>query len=434
MNPALEAAGLPSNVYAERMVLGSIQLHGERFGEFADVLTVTDFAVEKHQRIWAAFRRLHAAGSTIDRVTVAADLHGRGELEAVDGLAYLASLDDGMPELYNLESYVRIVADKSARRQLIHAAHGLIQRACLGEESTAELLEAAAGMSRLSADSRHPMQSPLDVIQEAGGIDAFLAEGGATGVQYPVARLTGATGGMQPGDLVIVAAGTGRGKTAFALWCAMHAAKLSVGVAIQSLEMSRRQLINRMLASAGGFNSSILRRGNWSLLDHHSIGVAAADVCDWPIYISDSSSGTVAGLVGAVTRMRAKQPIGLVIVDYLQLMTGPGRSRVEQVGAVARGLKNAAMELNLPIIALSQLSRDHQKNKTTPELQDLRESGDIEQAANAVLFLHGSTAYDSQPSELLALDLIVAKMRDGAANYKIPLTFRADCGRFSEVE
>ena len=198
--------------------------------------------------------------------------------------------------------------------------------------------------------------------------------------------------------------------------------------------MSKRQLINRMLSYAGSFNSALLRRANWTLMDHHDVGNAAADLCDWPIYISDSSSGTVAGLVGAVTRMRAKKAIGLVIVDYLQLMTGPGRSRVEQVGSVARGLKNAAMELNVPIIALSQLSRDHQKNKTTPELQDLRESGDIEQAANAVLMLHGTTAYESQPTELLPLDLIIAKMRDGAANYKIPLMFRADCGRFTEVE
>ena len=430
----IEAIGLPSDPYAERMVLGSILLNGTQYPQYGSLLAPDDFSSDSHSRIWRCYLRLYEAGVAIDRVTVATDMSTRGELESIGGITALAYLDDGLPELYNLESYVRIVADKATRRRLILSANSLIQRASTGIESTAELIEAASGLSALSVSTADPMQSPLDCIQDAGGIDAYLAEGRLLGLQWPVARLTASTGGMMPGDLVIVAAGTGRGKTAFALWCALHAATKGAGVAVQSLEMSKRQLINRMLSHCGSYNSSLLRRGNLSIADQHAICTSAADLCDLPIYISDSTSGTVSGLIGSVTRMRTKKQIGLVIVDYLQLMTGPGRSRVEQVGSVARGLKNAAMELGLPIMALSQLSRDHQKAGTTPQLQDLRESGDIEQAANAVLMLHGTTAYESQPTELLPLDLIVAKMRDGAANYKIPLMFRADCGRFIEVD
>jgi replicative DNA helicase len=276
--------------------------------------------------------------------------------------------------------------------------------------------------------------TPLGVIEDAGGIDAYLRVGTEAGVPLPWPRVQELVGGLQPGDLAILAADTGRGKTAAALNIALHTSERGYGTAIFSLEMSRRQVLNRLMALAGRFNGYLFRSRHRTMMDDHHIAEAAGQLSDLPLWIRDSTGCTVSGLIGAIQRLRSKHEVRLIVVDYLQLMSGDGRSRVEQVAGIARGLKNAAMELRIPIIALSQLSRDHSKTKATPELHDLKESSEIEQAANLVMFLHGETTYSTIPSELLPIDLIVAKQRDGQARVKVPLLFQADCGHFVEVE
>jgi replicative DNA helicase len=423
MSTPLQApiAELPSATYAESAFIAGIFESSHRYVEFRDVLAPADFALEKHKLVWLACGRLYQAGSKIDRVTLWHALSPQ-ERDSIGGLTGLSEID--CIEVVALESYAALIRQAAIKRRLILGANELVIAACQHGASADEMIERARGMVQsieVSASSGSEFQTPLDVIQDAGGIDAYLRQGSEAGIPLPWPRVQSLVGGLQPGDLAILAADTGRGKTAAALNIALRAAELGYGTAVFSLEMTRRQLLNRLMALSGHFNSYVFRQQNRSLVDLHLIGESAGHLADLPLWIRDATGCTVSGLVGAVQRLRAKRDVRLVVVDYLQLMAGDGRSRVEQVAAIARGLKNAAMELKLPIVALSQLSRDHSKNKSTPELHDLKESSEIEQAANMVMFLHGETVYSTIPSELLPIDLIIAKQR-------------ADCGYFAEAD
>lgn len=428
--------GLPSNTYAERMLLGALLARCDRYGEFRDILSPADFTTEKHRTIWRAFGTLYAAGTRIDRVTLYGILQP-DDRERVGGLSGISELDEGMPEIFHLEDYAKLIRDAAIRRRLIVAAADLTNLASEGKDPADVVLTRAHEVirnleSEASADTE--FRSPEQVIADAGGLDEYLREGTQVGVPFPWAELQSLTGGLQPGDLAIVAGDTGRGKTALAINLCLYAAERQFGTAIFSMEMTRRQVLNRLMALSGRFNSRVFRPGfERGLCVERDIMGAASHLSEIPLWIRDTSGCTVAGLIGGLQRLRAKRPVSLVVVDYLQLMKGDGRSRVEQVGSVARGLKNAAMELGVPIVALSQLTRDPSKTKAAPELHDLKESSEIEQAANLVLFLHGETTYSTLPSELLPIDLIVAKQRDGQAKIKLPMLFRADCGHFIEA-
>lgn len=430
MNPPPQE--LPSATFAESAFLTGILESSHRYAEFRDVLSPGDFVLEKHKLVWSACGRIYDAGGKIDRVTLWHALSPQ-ERESIGGLTGLSEIDS--LEIVNLESYAVLIRQAAIKRRLILGANTLIATACQHNTSADAAIEQARGMVQsleISASSGSEFATPLDVIQDAGGIDAYLRQGSEAGIPLPWPRVQELIGGFQPGDLVILAADTGRGKTAAALNIAMSVAERGYGTAVFSLEMTKRQLLNRLMALSGHFNSYVFRQRERTLIDLHLIGEASGRLAEIPLWIRDATGCTVSGLVGAVQRLRAKHDIKLVIVDYLQLMAGDGRSRVEQVAAIARGLKNAAMELRLPILALSQLSREHSKTKSTPELHDLKESSEIEQAANIVLFLHGETVYSTIPSELLPIDLIIAKQRDGQSRMKIPFLFRADCGFFQE--
>lgn len=385
----IDRGGLPSDVYAERVFLGALLLRPNRVAEFVDEIQPGDFSLAKHGLIWHRMVGLYRDAGSVDRITLAGDLHRRGELESVDGLTYLASLDEGLPEIHHVEAYARLIRDASIRRRLIHAGSKLQAMATDPGDGAETILgrarELIAGIESEASGSGE-FRTPFDVIQDAGGIDAYLRHGDASGVPLPWPTAQNMIGGLQPGELAILAGDTGRGKTAAALNMALHAAERQYGVAIFSMEMSRRQVVNRLMALSGRFNSFVFRQRQRSMIVEHDIASAAGLLSEIPLWVRDSTGCTVARMVGGIQRLRAKHDVRLVIVDYLQLMSGDGRSRTEVVGGIARGLKNAAVELGLPIVALSQLSRDHSKAKTVPELHDLRESGDIEQAANLVLF------------------------------------------------
>lgn len=434
---------LPSSVMGERLVIGAMLVQGHRFPEVRDTLSADDFTLEKHKAIWQTFDAIYRTGSTIDRYTVAMHLKNAGKLESVDGLTYLSELDGGTPEIYGLEAYCRELHEKTVRRNLIYAAREIATLAAVGTDGSSALLEQARNIT-IKAAGQMPscgLQSPLEIVDAAGGIESYLDQSALPGCPYPIKALTESTGGMRPGDLVILAARTGRGKTAFALWAAAHAAKNGFPTALFSMEMSKQQLLNRLIGAEGQFNTRILRQPKHAHVSMDGARAAAQTVQGLPVYVDDSTGLTVAKIVGAVQRERAKREIKFIIVDYLQLLIGEGRTRTEQVGSVARGLKNAAMELGVPIFALSQFSRPPKPvpngkappPPTEPTLEDLKESSEIEQAANAVLILHGSTSYDSVPVELLDLKLIIAKMRDGASGYSIPIVFQTTCGRFHEA-
>lgn len=429
---ALDEKGLPANLQAERMVLGAIQLDGSRFAVVDGVVGAADFAADKHRKIYRRMADLHQRGIPIDRVTLAEELMRFGELESVGGMSYLVTLDDGLPELLNLETYAGIVAEKSARRRAILAGQTLMARAA-GNEDLDRIMEDVRTVLRgVEPQGADEFATPGEVVVAAGGLDTYLAQFRARGMSWPWPHLTQITAGIFPGELIIIAAGTGRGKSDFALNTAYHCACEGKGVAIFSLEMSREQVVNRLAALAGGFNRSIIRHEP-NLWQVSTMAAGFGAVADMPIFIRDSSALTMAAIEAGVRRLLVRHDIRLVIVDYLQLVTGTGRTRAEQVGSVARGLKVMASSLKVSVLAACQFSRDHQKSGVKPQLHDLRESGDIEQAANVVLMLHGDTKYTSVPSEQLPIDLIVAKQRDGVSRFEVPMIFRGDTGRFSGV-
>jgi len=428
----LDRGGLPEAAMAERALIGAVLAQGGCYPFVRDIVRPGDFSLTKHQSIWKTVGELHGAGTPVDAVNLATALHRRGELESIGGLTYLLELSDQAIPLANVESYAGAISETAVRRRLIVAAQSICEMAAGPDDLTAVMDNAKAMLSELTPATPGEFATPGEVVMASGGLDSYLSKFRARGVSWPWPRLTHVTAGMFPGELSIIAAGTGRGKTDFAINTAMHCAENGGGVAFFSLEMSREQVINRLAALRGGFNRALVRHEPqiWHL---GVLQQGFTDVSDLPVYVRDSTNCTVASIEAGVRRLQARHDIRLVVVDYLQLVTGRGQTRAEQVGSVARGLKVMAAALKVHILAPCQFSRDHQKTGAKPQLHDLRESGDIEQAANVVLFLSGETRYESQPSEELPIDLIIAKQRDGANNFTVPMLFRGDTGRFSEA-
>ena len=439
--------GLPSNVYAERMVLGSVLLNDMAFISVASALTTDDFSIEKHRKIFQRMLDLHNREEKIDRVTLANELMRRGELEAVDGLSYLVSLDEGLPELYNLESYVQIVRDKSLLRQVISASQELMHRCYLAEDTPMDVINAAQNtLLRLSeAQSKDDLKSARQVFDEAeGGLDGFLdparrAHGTSTGF----IRFDEMTGGLRSGELFILAARPAMGKTALALNVALHIAtsRNPKAVAVFSLEMSKESLMTRLICSKARVNQQKFRVGHLDRDERARLSIAAADLFEAPIYIDDTSSTTIMELNAKLRKLRntlqtTGMPLGLVVVDYLQLMPTPnlGRSsnRTLEVGALSRGMKLMAKDLGVPFLVLSQLSRapEQRVGDHRPQLSDLRESGSIEQDADLVAFIFRPEIYQKEREDLKGVaELILSKQRNGPTG-KIPLVFLHEYTKF----
>jgi replicative DNA helicase len=415
--------GLPSNLDAERFVLGSILMDDSLFVQTAGVLEPDDFSLESHRRIFARMGELHERGERIDRVTVANELMRFNELEACGGLSYLVSLDDGLPQILNLDSYIRIVKDKSILRRIIFASQHLMNRCLLGEEEPEDILAGAEetllrlGESRIKAG----LSSPRQVIEEyEGGLNAFLdpskrVKGTSTGFY----KLDEMTGGLHGGELFILAARPSMGKTALALNIAQHAAvKLNQTVAIFSLEMSKESLLTRMLCAAARVDSHRFRAGYLNADERRRLQVAASELVNAPLFIDDTAGVHLMDMHAKLRRLQSERKLGLVIVDYLQLMTGRGRfeNRNQEVSALSRGMKLLSKEMNVPMLVLSQLSRapETRQGDHRPQLSDLRESGSIEQDADLVAFIFREEVYKRDREDLRGTaELLVAKQRNG---------------------
>ena len=473
-DPAYER-GLPSNVFAERMVLGAVLMNDSAFVSVAAALVPEDFSLEKHRRIFQRMLDIHGRDERIDRVTLANELMRHGELESVDALSYLVSLDEGLPELYNLESYVGIVRDKSLLRQVIFTSQELMHRCYLGEEGPAEIIQSAQntllGLSQ--AQAKDELVSAAQVFERAeGGLDGFLdparrVHGASTGFL----RLDEMTGGLRGGELFILAARPAMGKTAMALNIALHIAtnrSRPRAVAVFSLEMSKESLMTRLICSRARVNQQRFRVGHLDREERSRLTMAAADLFEAPLYIDDSSSTTLMDVNAKLRKLQSQlqasgQELGLVVVDYLQLMPTPnlGRNanRTLEVGALSRGMKLMAKELNVPFLVLSQLSRapEQRLGDHRPQLSDLRESGSIEQDADMVWFVYREDYYvaSREPKQPVDGDdakvhdahaawaaemervhglaeLIVAKQRHGAPG-KVRLRFESRITRFSDL-
>jgi replicative DNA helicase len=433
--------GLPSNIDAERFVLGSILLNQDVYFQVAGALDADDFSLEKHRRIFARMKDLYEAGEKIDRVTLANELIKRGQLESVDGLAYLVSLDEGLPEIKNLDSYIRIVKDKSTLRRLIFSAQKIIDRCLIGEEDPAEILAGAEETLLKLGEARagERLETPESIISKfPGGVSAFLDPSQrVSGLSTGFTKFDEMTGGMHGGELIILAARPSMGKTALALNIAQHVAthpQMRKPVAIFSLEMSSASLLTRLLCAAARVDQHKFRAGYLNQEERRRLQVALSDLTESPLFLDDTAGVNLMDVHAKLRRMKAEHGLSLVVIDYLQLMSSRGRAenRNQEVSAISRGLKLMAKDLDVPFLVLSQLSRasETRPGDHKPQLSDLRDSGSIEQDADLVMFIYRAEVYHRDREDLKGLaDLIIAKQRNGPIG-TVPLRFLGQFTRF----
>lgn len=435
--PSVLERGLPANPDAERFILGSILLDGSKFAEVSGDLKESDFALEKHRRIWARLHGLFEAGAPIDRVSVANELLRHDELESVDGLSYLVSLDDGLPQLANLGGFVSIVLECSRGRRLASLGQRIFDQAIL-KATSEDIVQSAFADLMAIEDVRKKgfLRISGSVIEEyPGGVNGFLSpNSGRVGLKTGFVKFDDMTGGLHDGELVILAARPSMGKTALAIQMGMYVARRGTPAAVFSLEMSAESLLQRAICSQARVDSHRWRSGWLNEGERRSLRKATSIVHGAPLHIDDTARISLPEVYSKIRKTNAERqsvglrPIGLVIVDYLQLMEvsgGPGRSRNDDVSALSRGLKLLARELDIPVIALSQLSRasETRQGDFRPRMGDLRDSGAIEQDADVIGFIHRPEVYQRDREDLKGVaELLLAKQRNGPIG-KVDLVF-----------
>jgi len=425
-------AGLPANTDAEKTILGAILLDNAAHAEAAETLQPDDFSLDSHRRIYLRMGELIDSGRAVDIVTLSNELARYKEVESVGGVAYLASLTEGLPRRPIIEEYIRIVKDKSLLRRLMLICSAAIARAADQSEPALEVLGAAeAQLLEVSDKGISYGLEPLDQIvrKSFGSIDNLYQQGReVTGLATNFYKFDEMTCGLQKGELIIIAARPSMGKTALAINIAENAAILeNAVVAVFSLEMSREALLRRMLASQARVNQQLLQKGAIFGEDRKKLQDALEKLIETHIFIDDSAGISLSEMRAKARRLKQNKGLDLVVVDYLQLMSATLPSaggkryenRTQEVSAISRGLKALAKELQVPVVALSQLSRASERRgeDKRPLLSDLRESGSIEQDADVVAFIHRESYYDRDESKTAAeradSEIIIAKQRNG---------------------
>jgi len=445
MEPDSRAAKqAPQNTEAEASLLGAILIDADAIVKIADSITPADFFDARHQKIYEAILKLYEKRSPIDVLTLADQLKGAGNLDMVGGAAYLTELTNFVPTAAHAEQYADIVAQKALRRRLISASQ---EMANLGYDETKSLNELIE-----ESETRLFEVSQQHVKQDVISLEAILAEsferlddlhkdkGSIRGVPTGYKDLDNMLAGLQRSDLFILAARPSMGKTAFVLNLAHKVAvKAKEPVLIFSLEMSKEQLVDRLLAMESGVDAWALRTGNLTDSDFEKIGEAMGTLSEAQIFIDDTPGITVSDLRTKARREAHQRQLGLVVVDYLQLMSGGSRysdsaNRVQEISEISRGLKGVARELNVPLVALSQLSRSvESRSPQIPQLADLRESGSIEQDADVVAFLYREDYYNPETERKNIMDVLIKKHRNGPTG-GVELYFDRDKQRISSLE
>ncbi len=446
--------GLPASVEAERSILGAILLDNHSYNEAAEKLTAEDFSLDSHRRIYSRMAELIDAHRAVDIVTLAEELARRKEVEAVGGVAYLASLTEGLPRRPSIEEYVRIVKDKSLARQLIIICSTAITRAAdQSDEALVVLDSAESGLLEVSERgiTRGFTGIPEIVRDSFGTIDNLYAQQKeVTGLATHYTQFDKMTSGLQASDLIIIAARPSMGKTAWAINIAENAAvRDGKVVAVFSLEMSKESLLRRMLASQALVSMQKIQTGFIPKQDRGKLMEALERLAEAKIFIDDTPAIALSEMRAKARRLQRQQGgLDLIVIDYLQLMTastfGVGarryENRTQEVSAISRGLKALAKELRVPVVALSQLSRasEQRGGDKKPMLSDLRESGSIEQDADVVAFIHRDSYYnkdengEEDPDSKNKAEIIIAKQRNGPTG-SVHLAYRADCTRFENM-
>ncbi len=437
----------PYSLEAEVSVLGGLLIDSQSVVRVEDTLSDSMFFREAHRILFRAIRQLHERRTAVDVVTVGDHLRDTGELERAGGMEYLAELLDAVPTAANIQYHARIVREKALLRRLIEASTHIIQDVYEpGGRSIEELVDEAERRIFQVAEShdRGGFVWIKDLLWEAFETIERLqqSKGGLIGVASGFRTLDRMTTGFQKGDLIIVAGRPAMGKTSWVLNVAQNAAiDHKVPVALFSLEMSKEQLVQRLLCSEARVDAHRLRTGTLSSSDYQRVGTAGAKLNTAPIWIDDSPGATVLEMRAKARRLKAEAGLRLLVIDYLQLMPSTDRaeSRQQEVSQISRGLKSLARELEIPVIALSQLSRGpEQRTDHRPQLSDLRDSGSIEQDADLVMFLYrpeyySSTGLDEEGNSLEGrTELHVSKQRNGPTGL-IDLYFHKTYTRFDEV-
>jgi replicative DNA helicase len=434
----------PQNIDAEASLLGAILIDADAIVKIADSISEQDFYDQRHARIYEALQALYERRSPIDVLTLADQLKGTGFLDMVGGPAYLTELTNYVPTASHVEQYADIVAQKALRRRLITASQDVAVLSQDESKSLKELIE--------EAETRLFEVSKQHVKQTVVGIDEILTESferlddlhkdkkKMRGIPTGYRDMDETLAGLQRSDLFILAARPSMGKTAFVLNLAHNVAvDAKEPVLIFSLEMSKEQLVDRLLSMQSGVDAWALRTGNLTDNDFERLGEAMGVLGEAPIYIDDTPGITVSDLRTKARREAHLRPPGLIIVDYLQLMSGGSRfggdgNRVQEISEISRGLKGVARELNVPLIALSQLSRSvESRSPQIPQLSDLRESGSIEQDADIVAFIYREDYYNPETERKNITDILIKKHRNGALR-NIELYFDKDKQRFRSLD
>ena len=438
--------GLPVSMEAERSILGAILLDNSLYDQAAENLTPDDFSLDAHRRVYSRMRDLQESGRPVDMITLVEELDRRKEVEAIGGVAYLSSLIDGVPDRPSIEHYVRIVRNKALLRGLINLAQNAIAEAIEHSDEAEEVLgRAEQAIFQLSENriGQGFMNIPSIIKGSFGSLEELLDRGQEiTGLETHYTLLDKLTSGLQPSDLIIIAARPSMGKTALAMNIAENAAVLDGKVVgVFSLEMSREALLMRMLASHAQVDSKDLRQGFLTKDDMRKLTRATEQLSHSKLFIDDSPGISVSEMRAKARRLRQTEGLDLLIVDYLQLMSavpiGGKRfeNRTQEVSAISRGLKALAKELNVPVVALSQLSRapESRGGDHRPQLSDLRESGSIEQDADVVAFIFREEVYKKDDPDLEGMaELIVAKQRNGPTDM-IKMAFVKRYTRFENL-
>ena len=438
--------GLPASIEAERSILGSVLLDNGLYDQ-ASQIKPDDFSLDAHRRIFARMTDLQAMGRPVDMITLAEELDRHKEVEAVGGVAYLSSLIDGVPDRPSIEHYVRIVRNKSMLRGLINISQNAIAESIEHSDEAEEVINRAEQAIFQLSENRIGQgleDIPSIVKNSFGSLDALYARGQeVTGLRTHYTLLDRLTSGLQPSDLIIVAARPSMGKTSFAMNIAENAAVIDGKVVgVFSLEMSKEALLMRMLASCAQVDSHKLRTGFLGKEDMQKLTHAMEKLMQAKLFIDDTPGISVTELRSRARRLKNQEGrVDMLIVDYLQLMSavpiGGKRfeNRTQEVSAISRGLKAIAKELRVPLVALSQLSRapESRGGDHRPQLADLRESGSIEQDADVVAFIFREEVYKKDDPDLEGMaEIIVAKQRNGPTD-TIKMAFVKRYTRFENL-
>lgn len=429
---------MPFSREAEQSVVGAMLLDMQCIPDVMSICKSDDFYIDRHKELFDMATELYNLGKPIDIVTIQEQLTLRGTLDAVGGMAFVMETMNVVPTIQNVKHYARIVADKSTLRKIIKISENLSEQCYRGDEET-ETIIAVAEQSIIDLSGEQNTGGPVHIRRYLGESVEHLASltesnDEVTGIPTGFIDLDKRTAGMHGSELILIAARPGMGKTSFALNIAQNAAiSTNTTVAIFNLEMPGIQLANRMLSSEAMINSESLKKGNIKNEEWERISEAVEVLSRSNIYIDDTSSVTVADICARCRKLKLEHNLGLVVIDYIQLMSSnlKGASREREIAEISRSLKVMAKDLNIPVIALSQLSRAVEKRDVKePVLSDLRESGSIEQDADMVMFLYREGYYKEDAEEPNRTKCIFAKHRNGETGYEY-LTWLGEYTKFS---